>query len=469
MNNFLIATGAGLILLSASCSKDLGNYDYTEPEEPIVTGLDSVYRVFVGDRLVIDPEVNFGDKENLSYEWKITIPGEMREDRYEGAKLDIFFGLETQRYSARFAVVDNSNGMKYFYPFTIVGQTAFSEGIVLLTSNAGKAEISFIKPDGTVQPNLYEQMYDEPLPDGPLQLITLRHQYMMNLPYLGYWIVCSDTDNPGVELDVNTFQRIRYFRDNFFNPPQGAISVGQFLSQPVGTMNGVINGKLYTGASTTYYISPVYGFFGAPVPGDYQLEPQLIYSGGYYVGYDRSKGGLVYFDGAPSYYGYDYAVAGTAFNPKQLHAEVYTMQMVNMDVHYLIGKDAADGKIYEYKFGVKMDPRGITPLQKRLFAGRDLVNANTRWVLTGTEIFYFTSGSQIYRYNPLNEELRPLSTDFGGKNVSLLKLDEDGQTLIAGTEGHLYFLDISTGQNGAVIRHITGIQGEPADVYVREE
>jgi len=469
MRSFLIIIWAGLILLSVSCSKDLGNYDYIEPEEPVVTNLDSVYRVYVGDRLVVNPTVTFSNAANLSYEWKISIPGEMREDYYEGSKLDIFFGLETQRYSARFTVVDNNSGMKYFYPFTIIGQAAFSEGIVLLTANSGKAEISFIKPDGTVQPNLYEQMYGEPLPNGPLQLIALQHQYMMNLPYLGYWIICSDQNNPGVELDVNSFQRIKYFRENFFDQPSGEISAGSFISQPVGTMNGVINNKLYVGASSTYYISPVYGFFGAPVPGDYQLATELIYSGGYYIGYDLSKGRLVYFDGGANYYGDDYTVSGNAFNPKQISLDLYTMQMVSMDVHYVIGKDKTDNQVYEYKFGVKPSPVTVTPVQKRPFARQDLINAGTKWVLSGTEVFYFTSGSQVYRYNPLNEDFRTLSTDFGGKNVSMLKMDEDGETLIAGTEGNLYFLDISTGKNGEIIRKITGIQGEPVDLYVREE
>ncbi len=469
MRSFLIIIWAGLILLSVSCSEDLGNYDYTEPEEPVVTKLDSVYKVLVGDRLVINPTVTFSTMENLSYEWKISIPGEMREDHYEGSKLDIFFGLETQRYSARFTVVDNSNGMKYFYPFTIVGQAAFSEGIVLLTSNSGKAEISFVRPDGAVQSNLYEQMYGEPLPNGPLQLIALQHQYMMNLPYIGYWIICSDRNNPGVELDVNSFRRIKYFRENFFDQPSGEIGVGSFISQPVGTMNGVINNKLYVGASTTYYISPVYGFFGAPVPGDYQLASSFIYSGGYYIGYDLGKGRLVYFDGGTNYYGAEYEVSGSAFNPKSLNLDVYTMNMVSMDVHYLIGKDKSDGQVYEYKFGVKIDPRGISAVQKRLFTRPDLITANTKWVLTGTEVFYFASGSQVYRYNPLNEDMRTLSTDFGGKNVSMLKLDEDGETLIAGNEGNLYFLDISTGKNGEIIRKVTGIQGEPVDLYVREE
>ncbi len=32
------------------------------------------------------------------------------------------------------------------------------------------------------------------------------------------------------------------------------------------------------------------------------------------------------------------------------------------------------------------------------------------------EVFYFTSGDKIYRYNPTNQDIRPLVTDFGGKD-----------------------------------------------------
>ena len=468
MKNFSIILIAGLALLAASCIDDLGNYAYTAPEEPVVTNLDSVYYVNVGDHLVIEPNVSFSNGEDLSYEWKIDIPEELRSENYEGEKLDIFFGLSTNTYNARLAVVDNSNGMKYFYPFSIVAQANFSEGIALLTSNNGKAELSFIKPDGSIQSNIYEQMYGEPLPDGPRQLVALQHMYMAGTPYLGYWIICSDKDNPGVEIDVNTFQRIRYFRENFFDTQTSELDAQAFFPQATGVMNGIINNKLYLGASSTYYISPIYGFFGAPVPGDYELDPHFIATNSYYTGYDPAHKRLDYFDGGGNYYGDDYEVSGDAFDPKDLDIEVLDMEMVTTEANYLIGTDKTDGKIYEYKFGIAISPRTVLPLSKRVFVNQGIVDENTRWVLSATEIFYFTHGSTVYRYNPLNEEVRTLTTDFGNKNVTLLKLGKDGETLIAGTEGAIYFLDISTGKYGDLISKTDGIEGEPVDLYIKE-
>ena len=469
MKNFLIIAIAGLALLATSCIKDLGNYDYTATEEPVVTNLDSIYYVNVGDHLVVEPTVSFGKKENLSYEWNIDIPEELRSEFYEGENLDIFFGLKTNSYNARFAVVDNSNGMKYFYPFVIKSQANFSEGITLLTSNDGKAELSFVKPDGSIQSNIYEQIYGEPLPNGPRQLIALQHMQMGNLPYIGYWIICSDKNNPGVEIDVNTFQRIKYFRENFFDTQGSELDAQAFVPLQQAVMSGIINNKLYLGASSTYYISPIYGFFGTPVPGDYELDSHFLFSGGYYLGYDKAHKQLAYFDGGGNYYGDDYNVTGDEFDPKNLNIDILDMEMISMDVHYIIGVDKTDGQVYEFKFGLNVDPRTVLPLSKKAFIRQDLVDENNKWVLSNTEIFYFAHGSTVYRYNPLNDDIRPLSTDFGGKNVTMLKMGEDGETLIAGTEGQIYFMDVSTGKYGDLLETISGIEGEPVDLYIKEK
>jgi hypothetical protein len=392
----------------------------------------------------------------------------MKEITQNGASLDMYFTLEAGTYKARLAVKDNENGMKYFYYFTVNAKATFSQGILLLTSNQGKAEISFINKDNTVLPDIYEHTYGEPLPDGPLQIVPLQHQYMTTLPYLGYWILCSDKKNPGVELDVNTLRRIKYFRENFFNQPEGDLEVQFLYPTPSAVMKGVVNNKLYIGASSTYYISPIYGYFGIPVTGNYTLSPSIIYNDSYVIGYDPVQKGLIYFDGGGTYYGTDYATDGASFDPKSMNIDVLYMSMVNAGTHYVIGRDKTDQKIYEYKFAFNPSPRTLSPLSKKEFSGSALVTSNTKWVLTGTEIFYFTSNDKIYRYNPLNAEIKALDTNFEGKKVSFVKLAEDGISLITGTEGNLYFLDINPGKNGNILKQYTGFTGSPVDVYVRK-
>jgi len=468
MKKYLIILYVVVTALLGSCSDDLGNYNYTTPEAPVVSNLDTIYKVSVGDKLTITPKVSFSNNDDLSYEWKITIPAEMREIYAEGPELNLYFTLKAERYEARFAVVDNRTGMKYFYYFVISGQASFSEGITLLTSNAGKTEISFIRTDGSILPNIYEHMYGESLSQGPLQLVPLQHMFMNNFPYLGYWIICSDKKNPGVQLDVNTFQRIKYFRENFFNENDEDLNVQYLYPTSVGVMAGIINSKLYLGASSTYYISPIYGYFGVPVLGDYILAPYLIHTDSYFIGYDPQQKALIYFDGGGSYFGVDYSITGNAFDPKSLNIDIICMEMVNADSHYILARDKADQQIYELKFGIKTSPRALTPLYKKLFPGNSLLTVNTKWVLSNTEIFYFSSNDKVYRYNPLNEEIKVLDTNFEGKAVTCLKLGPDGKSLIAGTEGNLYFLDISTGKYGSLLKHYDGFTGSPVDVYVRK-
>ena len=92
---------------------------------------------------------------------------------------------------------------------------------------------------------------------------------------------------------------------------------------------------------------------------------------------------------------------------------------------------------------------------------------DSRWQASHFQIVYFTSDDKIYRYNPTNEEVHALDADFGGKKVTMIKLQKD-DVLMAGVEGSLYYLDVSTGQNGNVTKVIPGIPGSPVDVVVRK-
>ncbi len=72
----IIFLGVLLILvLLPSCYKDEGNYDYVDVEELEIdtTGMNAndqnYFNVYVGDTLVITPNLDFGDSDNLTYEW----------------------------------------------------------------------------------------------------------------------------------------------------------------------------------------------------------------------------------------------------------------------------------------------------------------------------------------------------------------------------------------------------------------
>jgi hypothetical protein len=146
---------------------------------------------------------------------------------------------------------------------------------------------------------------------------------------------------------------------------------------------------------------------------------------------------------------------------------VYFTQ-VNNNNCFAFAKDGS-GVLHELKFGAAfMGFVQLSPEYKRPFSQPALITPNTKWAVTPSEIFYFTSGSTVYRYNPLNQEIKPLVTDFGGKAVSMIKVIDNGITLLAGVEGSLYYLDINTGKFGDVIKKINGIPGAPVDVAIRK-
>jgi len=448
-----------------SCIKDEGNYTYTAPEVPQIV-IDEVYDIYVGERLLIEPKVTFSNPDLLSFEWTIIDMEQMTSYTYIEPVLDIFFSLKPKLYMSRLTVTDLSNQMKYFYPFSIYGHTDFNEGMVLLTSKQGIAQLSFVKPDGTVIENLYEQMHGESLPSGPLQIVPLQHMNMMGRPYLGYWLLCSDKNNPGVLIDSENLSHIRYFRENFFSIPTGEISVLGFMKRDDATMAGIINGKYYPGAFETYYLSPIYGFFGGPVQGNYTLGPALASdpSGTFVWSYDVSKRSLACFIPPARMYFDATHMPGPppAFDPGNLALDLVTLLSFNSGF-YFFGKDD-NGMIQELKFST--GGQMVISIYKRPFQFSEYVKADTKWVLLpGLEVFYFTSGDAIYRYNPLNETIEKLDFQPSGK-VTMLKFKSSEQ-LIAGSEGKVYFLDISVGHRGEIIKTIEGFSGEPADVFER--
>ncbi|MDR1720212.1 MAG: hypothetical protein LBR67_08890 [Dysgonamonadaceae bacterium] len=444
-----------------SCITDDGNYDYVAPEEPVIT-LAEVYDANVGDRLLIEPTIAFSKPEALSFEWSIVDLDEMTEHTYTGDKLDIYFGLKAKLYSCRLTVSDATNGMKYFYPFSIQGHTAFTAGTFILTSVDGQAQLAFVKPDGTVQDNLYEIVNGEPLPHNPRQIVATQHQNMLGHPYLGYWLLCDDEDNPGVEIDVDNLERLRTFRENFFTEPEGAMTTGPFIRRDDATMCGIVNGKFYVGAFSTYYLAPVYGFFGSPVPGNYTLAPALAVGadGTFFWSYDAQRRALVCFIPPAGMFFDASAMPGppAVFDPTNIGLELIHLAASNSGF-FLFGKND-NGEHYELKFST--GGQMVITQYIRPFTHSGILQADSRWaLLAGQEVFYISSGNTIHRYNPVNQSIETVATL--NSRVSMLKI-LDSATLLAGEEGHLHYIGISTGQ---ITSTISGFEGSPADVYVR--
>lgn len=455
-----------------ACKKDLGNYDYSPPSEPVIQKFqDSTFNAQVGDSLILKPKISLAGANpltDLTFDWSIDVDEEARAVMLTGYPLKMLYNLSPKLRTAKLTITDKRNGMKYYFPFKIQGTTQFSTGIAVLSVDGGVTKLSFVKPDNkTILPDLYFALHGTPLPNNPVQLFAKPLAYQPNTAE-DYWVVCQDPSKSSVILDGSTMLRKRYFQDQFFNPP-ATIKLDYFEASQ-GLPTGIINGKLYVSISSTAPFAPDFGKFGSSQSGDYILSKYFSRMPGFYFGFDTKSNAFVSFDGGANYMGTDYIVDGDAFNPKSIGMSNLIFMNAVSGISYAYFKDAA-GTVTELSFNVVMDDynkRTIKPIFKRVFKGSSLVLADTKWQRSNVDVFYFTSNDKIYRYNPLNEELKPLDASFGGKKVTMIKLNADGTKLSAGVEGSLFTLDVSVGNNGAITQTINGIPGSPVDIVIKK-
>jgi hypothetical protein len=467
----LIALAACCVV---SCYKDLGNYTYKVPPAPVVKGLDSAYSATLGDTLIIAPTVTIAEKNpRLGYSWRIDVPAGDSSVNFSGPKLQYVFGLPPNSYFAMLTITDSADSMQYFYPFRVNGVTEYVKGTTILSLENGISQLSFVDTLGKMQPRVYRAINGQDLPPGPQQLIPLVDQYIVPTVTSSYWIICGGSANPGVQIDANTLLPIKTLKDNFFKAP-ATLTPGSLISSVFGTMEGVISGKLYWGTNQTWNLAPTYGMFGQAPSGNYNLYHQLACNQTfpYFLGYDSVQQQFVVFTnfGGPAYVGTAYKVTdSTAFSPITAGLKMLDFEQINDQNCYAFGT-AANDTLYELKFGAAfMGIIQLSPQYKRPFIRPDLILPDTKWASTPAEVFYFSSGSTIYSYNPLSQQVTALATNFNGQEITMLKVTDGGNTLITGVNGTVYFLDISTGRNGQLIKQINNVPGSPIDVAVRTQ
>jgi hypothetical protein len=460
---------AGLLIALTACYKDKGNYDYTPVKDPVISNFDSTYIAYVGDSLIISPVVKLSNgSTDITGHWSILRPEDATSSEYDGLSLRIVYGLGASRHSATFTVVDNSNGMKYFYSFSIEGRTAFTTGTVVLSEQDGVGKLSFIKTDGTLQANIYEGINHEELGTGALQVVPVKNMYYLNV-LTAYWIVCEGGTHPAVQINSDNMQRTKYINENFYEAP-AVIKPDYFQDIVNGTTTAVINNQLYIGTTETAPFATYYGFYGVPVAGNYQLHKNFVFTIGsstnYYMGFDLVKKNFIRFAGG-SYYGTDYTQVDSFFNPKDLKMDLIQMAKFGDDNVYAFCDSV--GKVFELKFALDFldGNSNFKTIYKKPFPGAAYVKPDTRWASSPIGIFFFTSGDKIYRYNPLNGDVKVLISDFKGKDVTMIKVIEDGNRLIAGTDGSVYTLDVSTGKFGDILQTTDGLPGKVIDITIR--
>jgi len=458
------------VICCYGCKKDLGNYTYHSPTDPTCDIGGKTFPAIEGDSLILKPEVIYpgGDiNKDLTFTWRVTYVEQLTSVNYTGYPLRVIYTLPPGVRPVRLTITVKSTGIQYFYNFNISGGTQYSAGSAVLSVQNGVTKLSFVQPDNkTIQSDIYATLNKDVLPASPIQLYA-KHSPLGYGPKTlqQYWVMCNDPSKSSVIVDATTMLKVSDFSQQFLSAP-GTIKPGRF-EDSTGVADGVINNKFYIGVTSTAPFAPDYGKFGNPQPGNYVMSPYFTQTNNYVFGYDTTKTAFISFDGGGNYNGSDYQVNGNAFDPTNtgFHKLLY-MDAVSGTSYAFVKND--NGSIYELSFVITMDDynnRTIVPNYKRAFAGASLVQPDTKWQHSQVDIFYFTSNNLIYRYNPINQQVKALNTSFGSK-VTMLKLSSDGNTLAAGVDGSIYFLDVSVGKDGSTFSKttITGIPGTPVDM-----
>lgn len=460
-----------------SCKKDLGNYTYSPPSEPVVTGIaNKTFAALLGDTLTIKPTVTLAGADpikDLDFEWHITVQELLTEVVYKGYPLKTVYNLGPGDRTCKLIITDKRNGLFYNYAFKITGTTQFSAGSLVLSNDNGVTKLSFVKPDKSVLANIYQSLNNQTLPLSPVELY-----YSKPLPYQPntkeeYWILCNEPGKSGVIVDASTLLRKADFSSQFFTPP-ALITTGYlepFLGPvQMGTVpTGVINGKLYVGVSSTAPFADDYGKFANEQAGSYNMSKYFYHGSSYFLGYDITAKAFISFGSDGTYSGTNYKIdtLSKAFDPTKtgLDNPIF-LKATEGGSSYAFFKTGTTVTELNFSYPTGND-RTFKGLGKRDFKGASLVDENTKWVANSLNVFYFSSKDKIYRYNPINEDLRVLDADLGGKTVSMIKISLDDNTLTVGVSGAVYTLDVSITKTGNITKTITGIPGTPVDVILK--
>lgn len=129
-----------LMAFFGSCSKDLGNYDYTEVNTYSIkdiktgTGITRNYDVVMGQELLIKPTIESlrqDDNPDLSYMWII------ENDTVSRAKdLELTIELPIALHQAQFVLTDNKTKLQYKIGFAVNVTSPFGRGYFFLNEDS---------------------------------------------------------------------------------------------------------------------------------------------------------------------------------------------------------------------------------------------------------------------------------------------------------------------------------------------
>lgn len=407
--NIIVLLISSIVLFS--CFKDDSTLDTMEIEGVVIdtTGI-SELSVFQFDHLVVEPDLEFSENSDLSYEWRINLApndttyqviGEERNLNYQINNSPTFSG---RLYQIFYKVTNNDTGIDYIMTWPLTIRNSIGEGLVVaVTADNVSTDFSHImSPEVTpdfdetdVKYNIYSARNGETLP-GIIKDMRFLQIY-------GVDALLAITDETIYRVNTLDYTLEGKNGDLFFVAP--GVFKPQTLSGATQADLFVNNGKL----TSTYFGAAKK--FGSAFSSDFEV-PSVIGVNPFYGAtvalsfYDETNETFVYQPSVTSFGDrkmYENTTSGAAFDTGTVKNKINidANASTDGDFRHLL-KDTSTGEIGLYIFngGVSNYPNPVTPPTPKAFydlSDAPGIDEATEFVLMDNQkILYYATSTKIY-------------------------------------------------------------------------
>lgn len=406
------------LVFSQSCKKDLGSYDYTTIDIPVIdtTGMGQTLSILRYTNIQLEPKVSITSGHQLTYQWLLysrtqsstSIP-EVRKLSDE-LRLDALIGEPVGGYYLELVVTDIETDLKSNMVFDMNVTANMEYGMLVLYEHGQGGDVDLIKTPSQSTANtetthlqqLYSSSYGEYLTATP-QFIWASRFSTVN------WITVA-SDNHISRFHGNDFSFLRDQLDLFRR--SSTVIAPQAYVYTMGYYEVLINnGRMHASNGTAELDAK----FGGEGIGDYRLAPYLsenvssTYAG---VGYDELKGRFLRF--VPS------SLAMIDFAAPANSDQKFDLRNINKDMLYMTG--GASG--YTYSFFKDKTGNGhwlyVTNFNNFFDDGQLAIDRYEMTNLPEIEQaqFYQVSGLASFAYYATNDNIYHYAYNTGNANVA---------------------------------------------------
>lgn len=471
-------------VLLGSCSKDLGNYDYTDINELAITGVKSNYTVIMDvDTLDIKPVISAtldgGDLSRYEYLWILTTGKDLTDTIGLEHDLKYPISLNPGPYNLYYNVKDKQTGVVWRATATVTVNTPYSKGLLLMGEDEeGYAEAEMLSMVGDTI-HLRNLLSQSGLP-RLREPISFLHTGGTLDNYRKLWALTGSgsyyLDRVSMKATTdNNLKRLLFISDHINPETMYPVAIAPQIRTAAGATSNAYNRVILTKGGDLfaaqmlitggdYYNNPVNRLSSAPEE-RLPAAPYLLYAIGNMtsvIWYDTKNDRFLNF----SSFGLGTAstvlsdAAGSVFPWNQAGTGrklVYAENTRNNDGavngnSFAIMKDAANNH-YIYKFYAN----GGSPVKKDAYTiksiATDFANADFYAFSSNRTVVFYSVHNKLYAYdyNPGHEKSYQL-TETGEDEITMLKFD----TQIDYLTNSLYIATYNPATKGTLRRFIVG-------------